>query len=105
MLALQGLSAAALARAVPEVALAEARKIVAQVHRDEPVETPAPGVSRRAREAVHARGHVPALEIDRVTASGVDPFVKYALRAGDGRLVEAVRIPLERAGRFSVCVS
>jgi 23S rRNA (adenine2503-C2)-methyltransferase len=31
--------------------------------------------------------------------------VKYAFRAPDGAVVEAVRIPLERPGRFVVCVS
>jgi 23S rRNA (adenine2503-C2)-methyltransferase len=105
MLALQGLSPAALARALPEVALGEARKIVAQVHRDEPVATPVAGVSRRAREAVLAAGRVPTLAVANVARSRLDPFVKYALWAPDGRIVEAVRIPLERAGRFSVCVS
>jgi 23S rRNA (adenine2503-C2)-methyltransferase len=105
MLALQGLSAVALARAVPEVALAEARKIVAQVHRDEPVTTPTAGVSRRARQAAALRGHVPSLEVVSVARSRIDPFVKYALKTADGHVVETVRIPLERAGRFSVCVS
>src|ERR1019366_4632099 len=37
--------------------------------------------------------------------SAVDPFVKLALATADGHVVEAVRIPLERAGRFSACVS
>jgi 23S rRNA (adenine2503-C2)-methyltransferase len=35
----------------------------------------------------------------------VDPFVKFALSTGDGHVIESVRIPLERAGRFSACVS
>ncbi len=34
----------------------------------------------------------------------MDPFVKYALDTHDG-VVETVRIPLEKPGRFSVCVS
>jgi 23S rRNA (adenine2503-C2)-methyltransferase len=105
MLALQVLSAVALARAVPEVALGEARKIVSQVHRNEPVTTPTAGVSRRAREAVAARGHVPSLEVASVARSQIDPFVKYALRTSGGHIIETVRIPLERTGRFSVCVS
>jgi 23S rRNA (adenine2503-C2)-methyltransferase len=37
--------------------------------------------------------------------SAVDPFVKYAFRLPDGPVIEAVRIPLEREGRFSACVS
>ena len=38
-------------------------------------------------------------------ASRVDPFVKYVLETEDAQRIETVRIPLERAGRFSVCVS
>jgi 23S rRNA (adenine2503-C2)-methyltransferase len=38
-------------------------------------------------------------------ASREDPFVKYLLHLEDGAAVETVRIPLEKAGRFSVCVS
>jgi 23S rRNA (adenine2503-C2)-methyltransferase len=34
-----------------------------------------------------------------------DGFVKYLFRMHDGALAEAVRIPLERPDRFSVCVS
>jgi 23S rRNA (adenine2503-C2)-methyltransferase len=34
----------------------------------------------------------------------VDPFAKYLFEASDGRLFEAVRIPLEQP-RYSVCVS
>jgi len=102
--ALQALTPAALAAAVPGVTLAEARKVVAQVHRGEPVRATS-AVRRTAADAVRAAGHVPALEVREVRASAVDPFVKYGLATGDGRVIEAVRIPLERAGRFSVCVS
>ncbi|MCM2315273.1 MAG: radical SAM protein [Thermoanaerobaculia bacterium] len=34
-----------------------------------------------------------------------DGFVKYLFRLHDGALAEAVRIPLEKEGRFSVCLS
>jgi 23S rRNA (adenine2503-C2)-methyltransferase len=40
-----------------------------------------------------------------VRRSALDPFVKMALATPDGHAIEAVRIPLERAGRFSACVS
>jgi 23S rRNA (adenine2503-C2)-methyltransferase len=83
---------------------AEARKVVAAVHRGEAVEA-ARGVRRVALEAVRARGGVPTLEVRAVRRSAIDPFVKLALATGDGHVVEAVRIPLERAGRFSACVS
>ena len=103
-LPLQGVTAADLCAAVPGLAIEDARRIVAQVHRDEDPATPSSGIRRTAREAVLAAGHVPQLEITSERRSKIDPFVKYALRTGDGHVVETVRIPLEH-GRFSVCVS
>jgi 23S rRNA (adenine2503-C2)-methyltransferase len=125
MLALQAKTPEALERAVPGITLSEARKIVAAVHRGEPLGRPLKEVRRSAVEAVRERALVPALEVVSEQASRVDPFVKYALRSpsagapgpacgtgsegpgtpGDGHVFETVRIPLERAGRFSVCVS
>jgi 23S rRNA (adenine2503-C2)-methyltransferase len=105
LLALQGLAPSDLAAAIPGLALEDARRIVAQVHRDEDVRTPSSIIRRTAREAVVAAGHVPTLEIASERASRIDPFVKYALGTADGHVVETVRIPLEAAGRFSVCVS
>ena len=104
MLALQAVTPHHLATEVPEVTLAEARKIVAQVHRDEPVHASS-AVRRTAADAVRARGHVPALGVVTESASAIDPFVKYLLAAHDDARFEAVRIPLEVAGRFTVCVS
>jgi 23S rRNA (adenine2503-C2)-methyltransferase len=114
-LALQAISPPALAAALG-CELAEARKIVSAVHRDLPL-APTAGVRRGTLEAARARGYVPALEVVAEQASRIDPFVKYVLKSGDGAsaqgaarspqeaVFEAVRIPLERAGRFSVCVS
>ncbi len=45
------------------------------------------------------------LEVVERRASAVDPFVKYLLKCPDGSQIETVRIPLEKQGRFSVCVS
>jgi 23S rRNA (adenine2503-C2)-methyltransferase len=104
-LALQGLTPAALAQAIPELSAEEARRVVAQVHRDEDPKTPSSGIRRGSREAVVRAGRVPQLEVIAERKSQVDPFVKYALRTADGHVVETVRIPLERSGRFSVCVS
>jgi 23S rRNA (adenine2503-C2)-methyltransferase len=42
--------------------------------------------------------------VERVT-DGFDGFVKYLFRHPDGALTEAVRIPLEKPGRFTVCLS
>jgi len=104
MLALQAVTPEDLARAVPEVSLAEARKIVAAVHRGEPV-VASSAVRRSAARAAAAAGHVPVLALVAETASAIDPFVKYLMAAPDGARFEAVRIPLERPGRVTVCVS
>jgi 23S rRNA (adenine2503-C2)-methyltransferase len=83
---------------------AEARKVVSAVHRGRPIEA-AQGVRRVSLETVRARGTVPALELRAVVRSALDPFVKLALVTAEGHVIEAVRIPLERAGRFSACIS
>jgi 23S rRNA (adenine2503-C2)-methyltransferase len=103
--ALQGMTPEELCRAVAGLELAEARRVVAQVHRDEDPSEPNAGVRRSSREAVARRGFVPGLDLLSERRSQLDPFVKYALRTGDGAVIETVRIPLEHPGRFSVCVS
>ena len=62
------------------------------------------GLSRRLAGQIAARSRTPRLEVVDRRASRIDPFVKYLFRAPDGRVFEAVRIPLERP-RWSVCVS
>ncbi len=104
MLALQAITPERLATAVPVVTLAEARKLIAQVHRGEQV-APTSAIRRVAADAVRAAGTVPALEVVAETPSQIDPFVKYLLAAEGGARFEAVRIPLEHPDRFSVCVS
>ncbi|MFN0250480.1 MAG: RNA methyltransferase [Kofleriaceae bacterium] len=122
MLALQAVTPERLAADVPEVTLAEARKLIAQVHRGEPIHASS-SVRRAAAEAVRARAHVPTLEVIAESASAIDPFVKYLLASSvDARGMEreghshedridardrfeTVRIPLEVPGRFTVCVS
>jgi 23S rRNA (adenine2503-C2)-methyltransferase len=104
-IALQGLTPASLCRAVPDVRLEEARKIVSHVARGGALGEPVRTVRRVAIEAVAARCAVPALAVRDVRQSVLDPFVKWALETHDGRVLETVRIPLERAGRYSVCVS
>lgn len=105
MLALQSLTAETMAGKIPGVTLAEARKIVAAITRGASVQEPVAGVRRVALEALRASAHVPTLEIASEEASRLDPFRKLVLRTHDGHLIETVRIPLEKAGRFSVCVS
>ena len=103
-LALQALTPEALVAAVPVVTLAEARKIIAQSHRGEPLAATS-SIRRVAADAVRAVGDVPTLAITASSASAVDPFVKYLLATADGHAIETVRIPLEDPSRFSVCVS
>jgi 23S rRNA (adenine2503-C2)-methyltransferase len=104
MLALQAVTPADLAQALPEILLSEARKLVAAVHRGEPV-VASSAVRRSAARAVVAAGEVPGLAVVAETASAIDPFVKYLLAGPDGARFEAVRIPLEHPDRFTVCVS
>jgi 23S rRNA (adenine2503-C2)-methyltransferase len=104
-LALQGLVPEELAARIPGLELAEARSVIARVHRDEDPMLPDSRVRRSSREALLAVGHVPALTVVDTVRSSLDPFVKFALRTADGHTIETVRIPLEKPGRFTVCVS
>jgi 23S rRNA (adenine2503-C2)-methyltransferase len=104
MLALQGLTDEALCARVPGLAPAAARKLLAAVHRDEGVAA-RPGLSRAAVDAVLALAGVPELPVLAEQQSARDPFRKLVLDAGDGERIECVAMPLERAGRVSVCVS
>ena len=61
--------------------------------------------SKRFLEGVAAHvDHAPLEVLERVTDES-DGFVKYLFRSPDGALSEAVRIPLEKPGRFTVCLS
>src|SRR5262249_32855044 len=102
MLALQAITPERLAAAVPAVSLAEARKLIAQVHRGEPIAATS-AIRRIAADAVRAIASVPSLELITETPSELDPFVKYLLASTDGARFEAVRIPLEHPDRFCVC--
>jgi 23S rRNA (adenine2503-C2)-methyltransferase len=103
VLALQAVTPDRLAREVPGVSLAEARKVVAMVHRGEPV-APSSRVRAVVARAVRAAGTVPELTVVARTASKLDPFVKYLCESAGDRF-ETVRIPLENPARFTVCVS
>jgi len=104
LLPLQALTPQMLVDAVPQVPLHEARKVVAMVYRDEPVRASS-ALSSHTASHVLAAGHVPTLDVVSEHHSQLDPFRKYVLKTGDGALLETVRIPLEKPGRFSVCVS
>lgn len=89
-----------------KIDLGAARKIVSLVHRTGALPDRSPAtIPRIALDAARKLGSIPSLEIIETLASAVDPFVKLALRASKGEVIETVRIPLEKAGRYSVCVS
>ncbi|MEY2932736.1 MAG: hypothetical protein RL033_3485 [Pseudomonadota bacterium] len=104
-LALQGFTPEALVARLPGVLLSDARRIVASVDRGEDFRLPNSGVRRAARHAVTELGYVPTLRVVRSEQSSFDKFAKLVLQTEDDRWIETVRIPLEKPGRFSVCVS
>jgi 23S rRNA (adenine2503-C2)-methyltransferase len=91
--------------ALAEIEIAEARKLISLAHRHGALPRHAPaGVRRASFERVRAATHVSSLATIARTPSAEDPFVKYTVRA-EGGAIETVRIPLERPGRMTVCVS
>lgn len=102
---LLGLSPERLLECVPALNLAEARRIVAAAHRGESIAGPLEQVRRVSLEQVRQSTTHAELELVREERSQLDPFVKLALRTHDAHVLEAVRIPLEKEGRFSACVS
>ena len=105
MLALQAETPKSLTMHVPALDVSEARRVIAAVHRDETIHAPIRGVRRVALEALRPIAEVPTLERVTEQKSLLDPFRKLLLAGKDGRTFETVRIPLEKTGRFSVCVS
>ena len=103
VLALQAVTPQMLVDRVVGITLAEARKLVAAVHRGEAV-VAGSRVRRSAADAVRNASHVPVLEVVSEVASTIDPFVKYLCKSGEHSF-ETVRIPLADPDRFSVCVS
>jgi 23S rRNA (adenine2503-C2)-methyltransferase len=86
--------------------LPECRRIVSHVvQRGHDDLTGISQVRAPVRDGARARLDIGRLEVIERRASAVDPFVKYLLKCPDGSQIETVRIPLEKTGRFSVCVS
>jgi 23S rRNA (adenine2503-C2)-methyltransferase len=85
---------------------AEARRLLAHVvangREGFPVSRPVPRAVEQAFETHVDRRRLEILE--RATDPS-DGFVKYLFRMHDGAVAEAVRIPLEVPGRFTVCLS
>jgi len=105
MVNLQAVRPEDLTEQVPGITIEEARKIVGAVHRLDCLPQAVRMVRRTSLDALRGAGTLQRLDVGTVHRSKFDPFVRYALRTADGHSVETVRIPLERAGRFSVCIS
>ena len=85
---------------------AEARRVLAHAialgREGYPVSRPVP---RAVEQAIDALVDRRPLEIVERATDPSDGFVKYLFRLHDGAVAEAVRIPLEKEGRFTVCLS
>jgi 23S rRNA (adenine2503-C2)-methyltransferase len=85
---------------------AEARRVLAHViaHGGDgfPKSRPVPRIVEEAVDQFTTR--TPLEIVERATDPS-DGFVKYLFRLHDGVLAEAVRIPLDAPGKFTVCIS
>ncbi|MBP9112547.1 MAG: 23S rRNA (adenine(2503)-C(2))-methyltransferase RlmN [Polyangiaceae bacterium] len=104
-IALQGCTPDALVGAFPDLAPGEARRVHSHVMKGRKLSDTIVQVRRGPLESVRTRGEIPSLEVVTHEKSKLDPFEKWMLRTPDGEVIETVRIPLEKEGRFSVCVS
>jgi len=102
---LLGLSPERLLALLPALDLPEARRVVAAVHRGQSIAGPLEQVRRTSLEQLRERTLQADLVLLSEERSQLDPFVKLALGTWDDRVLEAVRIPLERPGRYSACIS
>ena len=104
---LRGLTPESLLGRFPEIGfnLAQARRVITRLVHDYRDDLDlVPGLKKSKAQALLGEGRLDRLEVTDRRRSAVDPFVKYLFRAGDGRVFESVRIPLEQP-RYSVCVS
>jgi 23S rRNA (adenine2503-C2)-methyltransferase len=83
----------------------QARRILVDAWAPPAKPRPRETVARATRERVAEIVRHDRLEIVERATDPTDGFVKYLLRSPDGALTEAVRIPLHRPGRFTVCLS
>lgn len=104
---LRGLTPEALVARFPDIGfnMSQARRVTTRLVHDYGDDLEGiPGLKKTKAEALLATSRLDRLEVTDRRRSAVDPFVKYLFRAGDGRVFETVRIPLEQP-RWSVCVS
>jgi 23S rRNA (adenine2503-C2)-methyltransferase len=102
---LQGETPLSLKERIPSLTDQESRRIVSSMHRGLPLGQIPEGVRRISHNAVLALATVPELTLVSERRSALDPFRILTLESPLGGIFETVRIPLEKAGRFSVCVS
>ena len=79
----------------------EARRVIARAI----ARVPTQPIARATEEKIARIMRSEPLEIVERATDPADNFVKYLFRLRDGALVEAVRIPLEVPGRFTICLS
>jgi 23S rRNA (adenine2503-C2)-methyltransferase len=102
---LRGETPETLAAAFPALPLPVARRVLHRVVGEDRDDLDGVrGLSKALAAELRTRGRLDRLFVVDRRRSAVDPFVKYLFRSGDGRVFEAVRIPLEKP-RFSVCLS
>jgi len=102
---LRGHTPESLVAEFPGLSLPVARRVVHRlVGQDRDDLTGVPGLSNARADELRRLGRIDRLQVLDRRRSGVDPFVKYLFRGTDGRVFEAVRIPLDKP-RYSVCVS
>jgi 23S rRNA (adenine2503-C2)-methyltransferase len=105
VLHLRGETPETLAAAFPGLPLPVARRILHRVVGEDRGDLAGVrGLSKALASQIEARGRLDRLFVVDRRKSAVDPFVKYLFRSVDGRVFEAVRIPLEKP-RWSVCLS
>src|SRR6185436_11235346 len=102
---LQAMTPETLVERFPEIRPLEARRVVAAVHRGDWAYAPLPDVRRLTADLLREHTHLPQLRVHTTVRSAQDPFIKLAVSGTDERIYETVRIPLEREGRFTACVS
>lgn len=97
----------ALGDAGTELSLPEARRVLARLISEgggdvRPRKAP---VRREVVDALEQGFKWPAPRLVEEVADDADGFVKFLFELEDGALVEAVRIPLQKEARFTVCLS
>jgi len=89
-----------------EIRAEEARRILAhRISHGRDGYPDRPRVRRRVEETCDAALRHGSLDVVERVEDPSDGFVRYLLRAPDGALFEAVRIPLDKSGTFTVCLS